>query len=219
MESTSLEYRVLQPAPTMASISLGVLEAVRAAPWPYPKGQGHLGVKWKNGAEANKRVLDTAIARGDFTAAEALHRMTEGMINADGTPNGPRRPTLAAKWGPGGLACVHQPAHVVTAHVEALRQHLADTVAGQLLAMPAAHAPVDLTTSDSDDDEVPLPPPRDSAVDSDEAASLALVAQLQAESDTAFAAEVAGASTAIPPPAGAPKKRRTGELVIEAQGD
>ena len=98
--------------------------AIDDSQWPYPKGQGHLGVKWSAGVEWNKQELSRRIAVGEFTAAQALHRMTDGAVNTDGTLNGPRRPTLASKWGPAGLARVGAPKAVVDAHVDALKQHL-----------------------------------------------------------------------------------------------
>lgn len=101
-----------------------VQRAIDANPWPYRSGRGHLGVKWRSGVEANKLELDRRIAEGQYTAAQALHRMTVGAVNLDGTPNGPRRPTLAAKWGPGGLASVGAPQPVVDAHVDQLKAHL-----------------------------------------------------------------------------------------------
>ena len=101
-----------------------VERGIRESPWPYAKGGGHLGVKWRNGAAWNKQELDRRIARGEFTAIEALNRMTPGAPNLDGVPNGPRRPTLAMKWGPGGLASVRQPQTVVDAHVDQLKTHL-----------------------------------------------------------------------------------------------
>ena len=181
-------------------IPAAVLREARASPWPFPKGRGHLHVKWRNGVERNKRVLSEVIGRGEFTAAEALHRMTEGMLNSDGTPNGPRRPTLAMKWGPGGMACVRQPAHIVDAHVHALRQHCADMVAAELSRRAAASsaAAVDLT-ADSDDDHDEKPPPRAALPDDyggSDAASLALALRLQAEADVAFASELAASREA-----------------------
>ena len=199
------------------TISVAVLRAVRASPWPFAKGEGHLHVKWKLGAEGNKRVLSEVIARGEFTAAQALHRMTDNMVNTDGTPNGPStRPTLASKWGPGGMACVRQPASVVNAHVEALRQHLADMVSAELTRQSAASAAaaVDLT-ADTDDEEPPRPPSQAVPSDrGDDAASLALARRLQAESDAAFASELAAGG-------GAPGKRRqspaTGDELTASQ--
>lgn len=190
------------------SIPAAVLQAAREAPWPYPKGQGHLGVKWKFGVEKNKAVLDEQIAKGSFTAAQGLHRMTIGMVNADdGVPNGPGgRPTLAMKWGPGGVASVRQPASVVDAHVEQLRQHLANAVAAQLArrgGRASTSAPVitvDLVSDDDDNEQgsrASAPAVASvAATHSGESASLALARRLQAEEDAALAAEVAAAANA-----------------------
>ena len=70
------------------------------------------------------QVLATAIAASKFSAAEALHRMTDGMANREGPRNGPLRPTLATKWG----FSVQQPASAINAHVGALRQFLVRTL-------------------------------------------------------------------------------------------
>jgi hypothetical protein len=141
----------LAPAPTVApadrpALSGGasaaeVQAAVRASPWPFAKGEGHLGVKWRSGVEANRRELDRRIAAGEFTAVQALHRMTDGLTNLDGSVNGPARPTLRSKWGPGGLASVRCPQAVVDAHVDALRAHLAARVAESLGGDGGGEAP------------------------------------------------------------------------------
>ena len=69
------------------------------------------------------QVLTTAIAASKFTAAEALHRMTDGMANIEGPRNGELRPTLATKW----RFSVNQPASAINAHVGALQQFLVRT--------------------------------------------------------------------------------------------
>jgi hypothetical protein len=73
--------------------------------WPHPKGSGHLGVKLTNTPEQNAVELCRRFKgqgrlkpTDTFTAAQALHRLTDGMPNHSGPPNGPQRPTLAAKW-------------------------------------------------------------------------------------------------------------------------
>ena len=74
---------------------------VRDAPahfWPHAKGQGHLGVKLSNTDRANGAELARRIGLGEFTACQALHRLTEGAMNKSGVRNGPERPTLALKW-------------------------------------------------------------------------------------------------------------------------
>ena len=74
--------------------------------WPHPKGVGHLGVKLTSTPEQNAAELARRFKKQDhrlkptdtFTAAQALHRLTDGMPNHGGAPNGPQRPTLATKW-------------------------------------------------------------------------------------------------------------------------
>ena len=114
-----------------APFSRAVAAAVHANPWPYAQGEGHLGVKLANSVEANQRILSRAVAHGSFTAAEALHRMTDGEVNLDGTRNGTHaRPTLATKWARNARAgtSVAQ----VEVHVLALKRHLAKMVEAQL---------------------------------------------------------------------------------------
>jgi len=182
------------------ALSEAVLAEARANPWPFAKGHGHLHVQWKNGLDGNKQCLDAAILRGEFSAAQALHRLTVGMLNLDGSRNGPQRPTLSSKWASGGRA-----AAAVSAHVEALRLHLAQRVAadiaragtagtaagtaGTAAATSDGAEAIDLTASD---DEPPPPPPPAALQRDGDAASLALARRLQAESDAELAASVAG---------------------------
>ena len=186
-------------------IAPAALAAARESPWPYPSGCGHLGVQWRNSVAVNQQILDAACRRGDFTAAQALHRMTDGMINRDGSINGPspeQRPTLVTKW----ARSVRNPIGVdglnVATHVRLLRQHLADSITA---AQPAAERTTVDLTSDNDDDDDGGGGPAPSAVA--EAASLALATRLQAEADAALAAELEGS----PPPAGSSgRKKRKG---------
>jgi len=175
------------------ALSEAVLAEARANPWPFAKGHGHLHVQWKNGLDGNKQCLNAAILRGEFSAAQALHRLTVGMLNLDGSRNGPQRPTLSSKWASGGRA-----AAAVSAHVEALRLHLAQRVAadiaragtaGTAAATSDGAEAIDLTASD---DEPPPPPPPAALQRDGDAASLALARRLQAESDAELAASVAG---------------------------
>jgi len=93
----------------------------------------------------------------DYTAAQALHRMTEGMENLHSPPNGPGRPTLTTKW------CARVKGvtpEAVKVHVEALRQHLAGMIEEELREQEEPQPPqpqpqppsVDFT-GDSDTDE------------------------------------------------------------------
>ena len=182
------------------ALSEAVLAEARANPWPFAKGHGHLHVQWKNGLDGNKQCLDAAILRGEFSAAQALHRLTVGMLNLDGSRNGPQRPTLSSKWASGGRA-----AAAVSAHVEALRLHLAQRVAadiaragtagtaagtagtaagtaGTAAATSDGAEAIDLTASD---DEPPPPPPPAALQRDGDAASLALARRLQADESRA----------------------------------
>lgn len=158
----------------MATITDAVMDEVRKNPWPYASGNGHLNVHWACGVEGNKQRLSrcsasclpptcaahaplqgtdiafrlAAVAIGEYTPAEALHRMTDGMLNNSGPPNGPGRPTLTAKW------CARFPPEAVKEHVEALRQYLADLIEEELrerqeLAPPPQRVDIDLTGEDN----------------------------------------------------------------------
>ena len=122
-----------------------VLRVAREHMWPA--GAHHLGVHWASGLDLNKAELDRRIARGEFSAAQCLSRLTDGMPNYHGPPNGPQRPTLATKWrlhGVGGAS-----PDDIDQHVAALREHVATQVA-QHLGLLTSHAramPIDSATS------------------------------------------------------------------------
>ena len=118
--------------------SPAALAAAALDPWPYPAGKGHLGVTWKAGLERNKQELDKRIAEGQFTAAQGLQRMTDGMKNLSGPPNGFGRPTLAMKWKANAVA---SPA-AIDAHVAALRAHLAAQIHTSAGCPTVAFSPV-----------------------------------------------------------------------------
>ena len=63
----------------------------------------------------------------------------------------------------GGSGSVREPASVVNAHVEALRQHLAEAVAAEQLSRrrsdaPAASVAIDLTSDNEAETDGPPPP-------------------------------------------------------------
>ena len=91
--------RASEEAAIVARASAAIT-ARRECWWPYPKGTGHLGVSWKGGVDANLEALRSRIdgSPREFTASQALHRMSDGMANLSGPPNGEARPTLATKW-------------------------------------------------------------------------------------------------------------------------
>ena len=111
-----------------------VLDVARLNLWPA--GNHELGVKWAKGVKWNKEEIDRRIAAGEYSAAQCLSRLTDGMPNHTGVPNGPGRPTLATKW----LERVHKPlcltqeehAEEIKQHVAQLREHVALQVALQL---------------------------------------------------------------------------------------
>lgn len=112
-----------------------VLDVARLNLWPA--GNHKLGVKWANGVKWNKEEIDRHIAAGEYSAAQCLSRLTDGMPNHTGPPNGPHdRKTLATKW----LERVHKPlcltqeehAEEIKQHVAQLREHVALQVALQL---------------------------------------------------------------------------------------
>jgi hypothetical protein len=102
----------------------------------WPAGHHKLGVIWAKGVNWNKGEIDRHIAAGKYSAAQCLSRLTDGMPNHTGAPNGPERPTLATKW----LRSVHKPlcltaeehAEEIKQHVTQLREHVALQVALQL---------------------------------------------------------------------------------------
>ena len=108
-----------------------VLDAARTNLWPA--GYHPLGVHWANGIQWNKDEIDRRIALGEYTAAQCLSRLTDGMPNHSGPPNGPGRPTLATKWRKNTSA---QPGDIEE-HVAALREHVAVQVAQQLGLLPS----------------------------------------------------------------------------------
>ena len=81
---------------------LRVIAALDGRPecrWPYEAGAGHLGVSLTNSVAANCEELRRRIEEARyFSAAQALHRLTDGLSNVRGPPNGHGRPTLATKW-------------------------------------------------------------------------------------------------------------------------
>ena len=111
-----------------------VLDVARLNLWPA--GYHKLGVIWAKGVNWNKGEIDRHIAAGKYSAAQCLSRLTDGMPNHTGAPNGPERPTLATKW----LRSVHKPlcltaeehAEEIKQHVNQLREHVALQVALQL---------------------------------------------------------------------------------------
>jgi hypothetical protein len=111
-----------------------VLDVARLNLWPA--GHHKLGVIWAKGVNWNKGEIDRHIAAGKYSAAQCLSRLTDGMPNHTGAPNGPKRPTLATKW----LRSVHKPlcltaeehAEEIKQHVTQLREHVALQVALQL---------------------------------------------------------------------------------------
>jgi hypothetical protein len=111
-----------------------VLDVARLNLWPA--GHHKLGVIWAKGVNWNKGEIDRHIAAGKYSAAQCLSRLTDGMPNHTGAPNGPERPTLATKW----LRSVHKPlcltaeehAEEIKQHVTQLREHVALQVALQL---------------------------------------------------------------------------------------
>ena len=111
-----------------------VLDVARLNLWPA--GHHKLGMIWAKGVNWNKGEIDRHIAAGKYSAAQCLSRLTDGMPNHTGAPNGPERPTLATKW----LRSVHKPlcltaeehAEEIKQHVTQLREHVALQVALQL---------------------------------------------------------------------------------------
>jgi len=111
-----------------------VLDVARLDLWPA--GHHKLGVIWAKGVNWNKGEIDRHIAAGKYSAAQCLSRLTDGMPNHTGPPNGPDRKTLATKW----LESVHKPlcltaeehAEEIKQHVNQLREHVALQVALQL---------------------------------------------------------------------------------------
>ena len=111
-----------------------VLDVARLNLWPA--GKHKLWVIWAKGVKWNKEEIDRRIAAGEYSAAQCLSRLTDGMPNHTGPPNGPGRPTLATKW----LESVHKPlcltqeehAEEIKQHVAQLREHVALQVALQL---------------------------------------------------------------------------------------
>ena len=130
--------------------------------WPFPKGEGHLGVKFTNTVAANCEALRKQIEQARaFTASQALHRLTDGMPNLTGPPNGPERPTLATKWK------MQKSTQDVDSHVLGLKMWLAPRAQAEL-GIRRGEASQDKTGSpnagasasepimllDSDDDDV-----------------------------------------------------------------
>ena len=67
-----------------AAGSVAIDAAVNASPWPYAdpvRRRVALRVSWSQGLVRNREQLAEAVCRGRFTAAEALHRMTDGLPN------------------------------------------------------------------------------------------------------------------------------------------
>ena len=112
-----------------------VLAAARTDMWP--RGYHKLGVHWASGLQWNKEEIDRRIAKGEYTAAQCLSRLTDGMPNHEGPPNGPGRPTLATKW----RKVISASREDIEQHVAALREHVAMQVAQQLgmLAIPSSN--------------------------------------------------------------------------------
>jgi hypothetical protein len=108
-----------------------VLAEARANMWP--SGSHRLGVHWASGVRWNQGELDRRILAGEFSAAQCLSRLTDGMPNHEGPPNGPGRPTLTTKW---RARLRGAPAEEIEAHVAALREHVARRVAQQLGLLP-----------------------------------------------------------------------------------
>lgn len=94
-------------------------------------------MKWACGIEWNKAELDRRIACSEFTSAQCLSRLTNGMPNHYGPPNGPLRPTLADKW---RLSVHGASAEEIERHVAELREHVAVQVAQQLGLLKSASA-------------------------------------------------------------------------------
>ena len=125
------------PPPSAPRPLLPLAELVRAAvaadPWPFAPGRAELGVGWHSGAFANVAEMRRRIAGGEYSAAQALHRLSHGQLNrteALPTTNGPPpgRPTLVEAWRrlPGV-----QPGEV-EAHVTELKAAMAVAVASEL---------------------------------------------------------------------------------------
>ena len=123
------------PSAPMPSLPLAemVRAAVAADPWPFAPGRAELGIQWRGGAPANVAEMRRRVAGGEYSAAQALHRLSHGQRNHTEVPhttNGPPpgRPTLVEEWGclPGV-----QPAEV-EAHVTELKAAMAEDVARQL---------------------------------------------------------------------------------------
>eukprot|EP01050_Picozoa_sp_SAG11_P023333 SAG11_NODE_4661_length_1817_cov_1.245052_1_plen_276_part_00 len=97
-----------------------VIAEVRRDPWPYPAGQGHLGVQYKCGVEWNCSELSRRIGAGEYTAAQALHRILQEFNRG--------RKVLATKW---SVAQVDHPT-AVFAQISKLQQHLVTLVRSQM---------------------------------------------------------------------------------------
>ena len=126
--------------------------------WPFPKGEGHLGVKFTNNVAANCEALRKQIEQAR-AASQALHRLTDGMPNLTGPPNGPERPTLATKWK------MQKSTQDVDSHVLDLKMWLAPRAQAELGSIQrgedktgspnagaSASEPIELLDSDDDDD-------------------------------------------------------------------
>ena len=126
-------------APGPLASLLSVLESAREHWWPYPQGAGHLGVQRSQSVHENIAELRRRIeVSKEFTAAQALHRMTDGMPNHDGPPNGPSsRPTLATKWKAGSAG--HSKAAGVDAHVQELKRWLSERAHAEIARRTSAH--------------------------------------------------------------------------------
>ena len=91
------------PRPLLPLAEL-VRAAVAADPWPFAPAPFELGVGWHGGALANVAEMRRRVAGGEYSAAQALHRLSHGQLNRNGAPpttNGPPpgRPTLVEVWG------------------------------------------------------------------------------------------------------------------------
>ena len=79
------------------TISARVHDVVTASPWPWPvhEGVGRLGVAYSQGVQANICELGRRIGRQEFTAAQALHRLST-TVAADSSAAASN--TLVAQW-------------------------------------------------------------------------------------------------------------------------
>jgi len=143
-----------------------VLEQARVNMWPA--GEHHLGVHWMSGLEWNKAELNRRIAAGEFSAAQCLSRLTDGMPNFHGPINGPGRPTLATKW---KQRVSGASAEDIDAHVAALREHVARQVAQRLGLLHDGDAATKKRGADDAARSAPTPAPKRARTQGGEAAA------------------------------------------------